>query len=260
LFFEKAKSYLESSYTTEDILNDPEHMRLMQLLINAPYPSENGVDEHGQENDEGNSDGFIALMNEMLPEYNCKYYPENEFKELLDENPYLDEFGKTFQEVFASAEQNDPDSIFELAKLCCYGVEYAPRTELLNDYGTYLFYKSILGGCKKGLSKLGFKYWVGEGVEVNYEVALLLFNHFNCVCVYNCIGSMYANGQGVKRSRITAYKYFVKYILLGVEDGFVYDNMTVIYPYLKRFEKDDVFISFLEKKFKELEKCDDSLD
>ena len=66
--------------------------------------------------------------------------------------------------------------------------------------------------------------------------------------IFGKIGVCYAYGKGVERDYMAAYVNFAKCLLLDKgKAGKIYENLTIIYPHLKCFEHDQLFVDFCHR-------------
>jgi len=246
-YFSGAKKYLSHLIHYET----PE---LLKLADDAPFDEDfitNAEKNAGVFETSGMPESeFIALMAEKLPKYNLQYYPEKELNEICVEDPWIDFFDETFQEIYEGVQEDDSFSMFMMAIICCQGDKNFPKNPVLFDYGVYLLHQSLLGGCKDALPKLGLVYHLGKGVSVDYAIALFLYNLSEDPLALGQIGVCYANGQGVEKDYRKAYQYLVESLLLMHykimdDEGFmlITEALAAIYPHLTYLDSDQAFIA-----------------
>jgi len=249
---------MSGSYWKNPGRTDKETTRLIEFLQDALYPSvgEPDFDKISFEPPapEMTKTDFIKLMQDKLPDYKHNYYPDKELTDLCNANPIVARYDNIpFQDLIEKVNKGDARSMFELGDILWQGDKNIPQNPDTISYGIYLFHKSLLAGCKDSSCNLALLYYQGEQIDRNFEAAVLLNSISECPDAVGELGVCYANGEGVKRNRLKAYMLFTQMLLLDPEaNGYTYNNMTIIYPHLKRFEKDQGFIEYCKKKSRKL--------
>ena len=253
-YFREAKEHSKDAHW-----KNSESPYLLQLMNDAPYFEDttiiNGNTLDVLESQPLSQKDFIQLVSDNLPDYKLNAFPEKELNELCEANPVITKFGdKHFCEIYQGVKNDDARSMYEMATICYKGDANCSRNTALFDYATYLYHQSLLKGCSDPLEILGLFYYHGGEVVQDYKVALFLYGLSEFPMALGEIGVCYANGKGVEKDYLKAYKFFVKCLLLEPEKGGVtYENMTIIYPHLPCFEYDQIFIEYClesSKKYK----------
>lgn len=135
-----------------------------------------------------------------------------------------------------SAEEGDVNAMFRMGNNYKYGYNglTPDNTEAIKWYQ-----KAIEHGDADAMSALGLMYKKGDGVEIDYEKARLLFEKAadlkNADAFVN-LGVMYVNGTGVPKSTEKALSLFVEGANLGSDVAMT--NLAQMYQYAEGISHD----------------------
>lgn len=150
------------------------------------------------------------------------------------------------QGLFASAEQGDPDSIYDIGNFLLNGTLNFPQD---NERAMEYFFKAAELNHTNAMNQIAYSYLKGRGVEASDQKMLEWYERSaglgNADAITN-IGNIYAHGQGVEQDYNKALEYFVKGAELGNANAM--NNLAYLYQHGFGVEQDQAkALEWLEK-------------
>lgn len=131
------------------------------------------------------------------------------------------------QGLFASAEQGDPDSLYDIGNFLLNGTLNFPQD---NEKAMEYFFKAAKLNHTNAMNQIAYSYLNGRGVEADDQQMLAWYERSaglgNADAMTN-IGNIYAQGQGVEQDYQKALEYFLKAAELGNANAM--NNLAYLY-------------------------------